>query len=110
MNIQQYLNALDEAARTQMVRLLDAARTEQQRQFIDILDIIMQNGNATENMQRALPNFNGVDMGFVHNLQRKLKTYNEWYAQKIGVVPKVEDLVQKAPRGRPPSTSKTEDK
>lgn len=110
MNIQQYVNVLDEAARTQINRVVDAVRTEQQRQFIDIIDILMQNGNATENMQRALPNFNGVDMGFVHNLQRKLKTYNEWYAQKIGVVPKLEDLAQKPQRGRPPSTNKTEDK
>jgi hypothetical protein len=109
MNIQQYVNAIDEAARTQISRVVDAVRTEQQRQFIDILDILMQNGNPTENMQRALPNFNGVDMGFVHNLQRKLKTYNEWYAHKIGVIPKMEDLAQKPQRGRPP-LNKTEEK
>lgn len=102
MNIQRFQNGVDEAVRAQMNLLVDAVRGEQQRQFLDILDIFMQNGNTIENAQRALPNLSGVDMGFIHNLQRKLKTYNEWHARKLGAAPTPEDVAPK-PRGRPPA-------
>lgn len=101
MNIQKHVNAVDDAVRTQMNLLVDTVRTEQQRQFIDLINLFMQRGNVVENAQRMLPSLSGIDMGFIHNLQRKMKEYNNWHARELGSVPKPEDVIVK-PRGRPP--------
>jgi len=102
MNIQRHLNILDETARTQMNQLVDAVRGEQQKQFLELFTLFMQNGNLVENAQRMLPHLHGVDMSFIHNLNKKLKDYSEWYVRKVGLAPLSEPVPQTEPAVNPP--------
>jgi hypothetical protein len=106
MNIQKYINAVDETARTQMGLLVDAVQAKQQQQFLDLIDLFTQRGNLVENAQRLLPSLEGVDMGFIHNLRRKMTEYNNWHARELGAAPKAEDVVVK-PKGKLPPIKDT---
>jgi hypothetical protein len=102
MNVQRYANTVNESVRTQMDQLVNATQEEQQRQFLSMLSLFMQKGNAIENAQRALPSLQGVDMGFMHALNKKLKEYREWHARELGVVPKADSVLERPRIGRPP--------
>lgn len=107
MNTQRHINAIEAVARTQIDQVVDAVQTKQQQQFLDLFSLFMQRGNLVENAQRMLPGLEGVDMGFIHNLHRKFKEYNNWHAKELGVVPKAEDVAPKA-KGRPPAIKDAE--
>lgn len=107
MDIRRHINAVDQVLTTQLTQLVDAVRTEQQRQFLDLFALFMQKGNLVENAQRAMPSMHGIDMGFIHNLHRRFKEYNNWHAKELGAVPKLEDVAPK-PRGRPPAPKEPE--